>query len=314
MDVSDRLAARPMSARAFEDLFRELSNWGRWGDSDVRGALNYITPGRLRQAVRAVRTGRTVGLGLPLDTVAGPDNPSPAVHEMTQLPDSGTGEATTFACDSLGIEFHGDAHSHLDALCHVAFRGELYNGVPASSVSAAGASRLGIEALRHGIAGRGVLLDIPSTRQAPWLEPGDAVTVGDLEAAENALGVRVGEGDIVLCRTGHHRRRLELGRWDAAHSKAGLDPRAMRWVRDRRVAAIGSDGDSDTVPSLVDGVGYPVHALAICAMGVVLMDCLNLDDLARACADEGRWDFLLTVAPLVLSHGTGAPVNPIAIF
>lgn len=88
----------------------------------------------------------------------------------------------------------------------------------------------------------------------------------------------------------------------------------MTWIRDRRVAALGSDGDSDTVPSLVEQVDYPVHVLAVCALGLVLMDCLNLDDLAQACAAEGRWEFLLTVAPLVLSHGTGTPVNPIAVF
>jgi kynurenine formamidase len=87
----------------------------------------------------------------------------------------------------------------------------------------------------------------------------------------------------------------------------------MTWVRDRHVTVMGSDGDSDTVPSLVDGVSYPVHVLAMCAMGIVLMDCLALDGLAQACADEGRWEFLLTIAPLVLRQGTGTPVNPIAI-
>lgn len=77
---------------------------------------------------------------------------------------------------------------------------------------------------------------------------------------------------------------------------------------------MGSDGDSDTMPSAVEQVDYPVHVLAMCALGIVLMDCLDLDDLARSCAEERRWEFLLTVAPLVLRHGTGTPVNPIAVF
>ena len=147
-----------------------------------------------------------------------------------------------------------------------------------------------------------------------WLEPGDVITAADLEAAEDTQNLHVSEGDIVLCRTGHQRRRRELGSWDAAHLKTGLDPAAMTWIRDRHVAAMGSDGDSDTVPSVVEQVDYPVHVLAMCALGVVLMDCLNLDDLARACAGESRFEFLLMVAPLVLSHGTGTPVNPIAVF
>jgi kynurenine formamidase len=314
MDVSDPSSGLSMSGHAFADLFAALSNWGRWGQGDEKGALNYITASHVRRAVQGVRSGRTFGLGLPLDTVAGPDNPNPAVHRMTQLPEPSMGRATAFSCDSIGVEFHGDAHSHLDALCHVVFRGELYNGIAARSVTEAGASHLGVEALRDGIVGRGVLLDIPVTRRTAWLEPGDAVTTDDLEAAEGLHGVRLGQGDILLCRTGHYRRRREHGPWDAAKAKAGFDPRAMEWVHERGVAAIGSDGDSDTVPSLVDGVDYPVHVLAICAMGMVLMDSLKLDDLAQACEDEGRWDFLLMVAPLVLNLGTGSPVNPIAVF
>ncbi len=307
-------AQAQMPAEAFSDLFAELCTWGKWGADDVQGALNYIGPDQVRTAAGLVSSGRTVGVGLPLDTAAGPDNPSPVVHTMTDVPSAQPAGGTAFACDSISIECHGDAHSHIDALCHVAFRGSLYNGVPAASVTTTGAGALGAENLRNGIVGRGVLLDIPATRQVAWLEPGDVITAGDLLAAEEAQNVRVGAGDILLCRTGHQRRRRELGVWDAAQLKTGLDPRAMTWVRDRQVAAMGCDGDSDTVPSVVEQVDCPVHVLAMCAMGVVLMDCLNLDDLAQACEGEGRWEFLLTVAPLVLSRGTGTPVNPIAVF
>ena len=303
-----------MSAEAFSDLFGELCTWGAWGTDDARGALNYIGPDQVRRAAGLVSSGRTVGLGLTLDTTAGPDNPRPVEHTMTDIPSEVPADGTAFACDSFSVACHGDRHSHIDALCHVAFRGSLYNGVPADSVTATGASTLGAENLRNGIVGRGVLLDIPSVRQVAWLDPGDVITVADLLAAEEAQGVRVGAGDVLLCRTGHHRRRGALGAWDAAELKTGLDPRAMTWVRDRQVAAMGCDGDSDTSPSVVEQVDCPVHVLAMCAMGIVLMDCLNLDDLAQACAEERRWEFLLTVAPLVLSHGTGTPVNPIAVF
>ena len=303
-----------MSRQQFDELFSAVCAWGAWGSGDTLGALNYLTPDRVRQAAALVMTGQAVGLGLVLDTVAGPDNPDPVVHTMTRLPAPAAADPTTFSCDFIGVECHGDAHSHIDALCHVAFRDQLYSGIPASSVTAAGAGHLGIQQLKDGITGRGVLLDIARSRNVAWLEPGDLITAADLEAAEKAGQVRVGEGDILLCRTGHHRRRSELGPWDAANAKTGLDPRAMTWVRDRHVAAMGSDGDSDTMPSPVDGVGYPVHVLAIVALGIVLLDCLNLEDLARACAGHKRWEFLLTVAPLVLQYGTGTAVNPIAVF
>ena len=48
-------------------------------------------------------------------------------------------------------------------------------------------------------------------------------------------------------------------------------------------------------------------------MGMPLLDNANLDDLAAACAEVGRWEFLLMVAPLRVRGGTGSPVNPIAV-
>jgi kynurenine formamidase len=314
MASSENGAPALLPAAAFSELFDELCAWGTWGREDRRGALNHLGPDQIRHAASLVRSGRTVGLSLPLNTEAGPDNPAPVIHTMTDLPGGSADQGTRFACDAFSIECHGDAHSHLDALCHVSFRGSLYNGVPADSVTSDGAGELGADILKNGIVGRGVLLDIPRVQDVAWLEPGGVVSAGDLAAAERAQGVSVGPGDILLLRTGHQRRRRELGAWDAARLKTGLDPVAMRWLRDRQVAVLGSDGDSDTVPSLVEQVDYPVHVLAVCALGILLLDCLALDDLAQACAAEGRWEFLLTIAPLVLSHGTGTPVNPIAVF
>ena len=78
--------------------------------------------------------------------------------------------------------------------------------------------------------------------------------------------------------------------------------------------ALGSDGNSDTAPSPVEGVDFPIHALTLNAMGVHLLDYLELDDLAAACERSGRWEFLFAAAPLRIAGGTGSPLNPIAIF
>jgi hypothetical protein len=56
-----------------------------------------------------------------------------------------------------------------------------------------------------------------------------------------------------------------------------------------------------------------VHVLAINAMGLPLLDWLQLDDLAALCAQASRWSFCCVIAPLRLVRGTGSPVNPIAI-
>jgi kynurenine formamidase len=135
----------------------------------------------------------------------------------------------------------------------------------------------------------------------------------DLEAAERAAGVRVGTGDILLVRTGHTRRLAELGPWDTATLKAGLHPTAMAFVAEREVAALGCDGNSDTAPSSTEGVDFPIHVLAINAMGVHLLDYLQFEALQPVCAGAGRWEFLVVAAPLRIVHGTGSPLNPIAI-
>jgi kynurenine formamidase len=222
-----------------------------------------------------------------------------------------------FAMDFLACEFHGDCHTHIDALCHVAYKGKLYNGNPANAVTSNGPTIMDITAAAHGIVGRGVLLDIPRLREVKWLEPGDAVTREELEAAEKSEGVQLREGDIFLFRTGHHRRRLELGPWNNGHDgegKAGLDPRAIVMLHERKVAAFLPDGDGETIPSNVDGVGHPIHALQIAAMGMTCCDSLQFEELVKVCEAERRWEFMVVATPLRVPGGTGSLFNPIAIF
>ena len=125
--------------------------------------------------------------------------------------------------------------------------------------------------------------------------------------------MRVEEGDILLVRTGHASRLDELGPWDTASSKAGLHPSCAEFLAERRIAALGCDGNNDTAPSFTEGVGFPIHVLALTAMGVHLLDYLHLDELGGACEDAGRWEFLFVGAPLRIAGGTGSPLNPIAI-
>ena len=303
-----------LSASEFRGLFQELATWDRSGVRQDAGALRYITPERIAGAAGLVRRGVTVSLGRAVNTRPGVDNPAPADHEMTRLPDGGaeTG-GERFAMDYIGADYHNEGHSHVDALCHVAYDGLLYGGVPDTEVTPEGAAAGAIDLLRDGLVGRGVLLDIPAVRGVPWLEPGEHVLPDDLAAAERAQGVDVAAGDILLVRTGHARRLAELGPWDTAARKAGLHPSAARFLADRRVAALGSDGNSDTAPSSTEGVPFPIHVLAINAMGIHLLDYLQFEELVSWCEPAGRWEFLFVASPLRVEGGTGSPVNPIAV-
>lgn len=303
-----------LSATEFRKLFETVSNWGRWGGEDERGTLNYLTPDRVLEAARLVRTGETLTLSLPLNTRLGIDNPVPADHRMTMLGDEDIGSGTLrFAKDYVGADYHNASHSHIDALCHVAFDGALYNGKPAASLTPEGAAADAIGVLSDGLVGRGVLLDVPRLRGVSWLEPGEHIFPDELESCEREQGVTVAEGDILLVRTGQARRHAELGPWDTDSAKAGLHPTAATFLAERHIAALGSDGNSDTTPSSTEGIEFPVHALTLNAIGIHLLDYLQFEDLLAACEREGRWEFLFVAAPLRVVGGTGSPLNPIAI-
>jgi kynurenine formamidase len=304
-----------MTEREFRELFSAVSNWGRWNDDGERGALNHLTAARIAAAARLVDSGVTVTLSQPLCTEARIDVPEPADHHMTMLTDVDIGSGSVrFAKDYVGVDYHNDGHTHIDAFCHVAFDGSFFDGKPDRPPSGDETQPGAIDVLKDGLVGRGVLLDVPRVRGVPWIEPGDHVFPEDLEAAERDHGVRVGTGDILLVRTGHTRRQAELEPWDTGKEKAGLHPSTASFLAAREVAALGSDGNSDTAPSTTEGIGFPIHVLAINAMGIHLLDYLQFEDLVRHCEAEGRWEFLFVVAPLRVIGGTGSPVNPIAVF
>jgi kynurenine formamidase len=292
-------------------IFEQVKNWGRWGAEDQRGALNFITDAQRQRAAATVRDGVAVSCALPLNTVPSEENISPVTHLVVRggdLPEA-TGSADYFA-----IATHGMAHTHLDALCHIFHEGKMYNGYPAAQVTSMGSLKNAITSGEQGIVSRGVLLDIPLARGVNYLEPGDPIHPADLEAAEQKSGVKVGEGDILLVRTGRHLRRERLGPWNGREQLAGLYADCLPWLHERKIAVLGCDGISDVLPSGIDGVRLPIHLCAIVAMGLHLIDNAQLEDLARACAERSRYEFLLTLAPLRLERGTGCPINPIALF
>jgi kynurenine formamidase len=305
--------AGAVSAAEFAALFEELKNWGRWGADDQRGALNLITDARRARAAALVTEGVTVSAANPIPVLPGPNNFRPALRAVLAGGDA-AGEGFASASDLTCIAPHGFATSHLDALCHVFWNRQMYNGYPAARMTSTGAEVCAVDVAREGIVGRGVLLDIPRLLGKDFLAKGEAITAGDLEAAEARQGVRVEEGDILLVRTGRHLRERTEGEATLMQGAAGLHVRAMPWLRARGVAALGSDGISDVLPSGCEGVVLPVHVATLVAMGVHLLDNLALENLAAACARRGRWAFQLVIAPLIIERGTGSAVNPIAVF
>jgi len=289
-------------------LFDRCSNAGKWGTDDELGTLNYITDAKRRAAAALVKHGRAVSIGRDLSTTADRLNPDPLRHRMLF-------DATPplSALDSFEMAPHGFAVTHLDAITHVFWEGNAYNGRSSAELLAPDGLRFGsVHAQRDGIITRGILLDVTAVRGVPFLTPGEAVTAEDLTAAERLAGTDVTSGDAVFVHVGLERREAEQGTEDPS-VRAGLDPSCLPWLHEREVAVYSGDC-VEQIPFPSKVVPLPLHQIGLVAMGLVLLDCPRLAELVEVCAELGTAQFLLTAAPLRIPGGTGSPVNPLCLF
>jgi hypothetical protein len=216
--------------------------------------------------------------------------------------------------DFIGMMYHGNHITHLDALCHIFWRGKMYNGLSAAQVTTArGALAESVELVEHGIVSRGILLDVARHRGVPWLELREPIFPEELIEIEQTQSVEVEPGDVLLVRTGFWARRQQLGPSPRSEGLPGLHAACLPWLRARDVAVLCGDTMNDVVPSRYSSFALPLHQIGQVAMGLWLVDNCSLEDLSAACAERGRWEFLFTIAPLRIKGGTGSPINPLAI-
>jgi kynurenine formamidase len=209
---------------------------------------------------------------------------------------------------------HGLQITHIDAPCHTIFKGTLFNGISASAVTTSqGALAGNIELVSEGIVGRGVLLDIPGSKGRDWLEDGEAIYPQDLEECEAWAGTRVEGGDILMVRTGYRKRNPRGAAYVGEHYP-GLQAACLPWLHEREISLLATDVAADVQPHGYDSLGVPVHTVGMWAMGLWLIDNCNLETVSEVCISERRWTFECAIAPLILTRGTGSPVNPLAIF
>jgi len=199
---------------------RRLRNWGKWGADDERGTLNYIAPSDIVKAAGLVRRGAVFSLAIPFDAkgpqINQPRRFNPIHRMMITGPDCTTGAirfpgSVGFSDDMVIMPLQ--CATQWDALSHCFEDGRMYNGYDANEVSSRGAKRNGIDKVARGVVARGVLVDMPRAKGLPWLEPGYAITAGDLDTALVAQGIAVRRGDALLVRTGHMTLCRERGGW-----------------------------------------------------------------------------------------------------
>lgn len=292
--------------------FESCNNWGRWGPDDSAGTVNLITPDKRVEAASTVRSGRAVSLARPWDTVGKPGNWNPAQHFIRSGRDA--------CADYLGIIFHGYATTHVDALCHIYWEGKIWNGKPDTDITFAGARSGDVSAWSQGITTRGVLVDIPRLRGTEYVDADHPVRGYEIEEAAKQQGVELRPGDAICVYAG--REKFHAANPDntpGVPPNAGLQVDTIPVFKKYDTSILvwdQLDHRPSPYPMFEDPprAGGPVHVFAIVYLGMPLLDNALLQPLAEACAEEDRWEFMLTINPLHIRGGTGSPVNPVAIF
>ena len=300
---------KQLSDAEVEQILQDVSNWGRWGKDDQRGTLNFITKEKRLKAIKLVKDGEVVSMAHNLITKSF-DGSQPFEHEITVYPPK---NEVSGAGDRYSIQYHGFAHTHIDATNHFFWKGKMYNGFGVSDV----ASRKGKNSIlnvKNGIMTRAVLMDMPALFGTRFLKGDQAIYPAHLEAWEKRAGFRVESGDAVLINTGRWTRREVEGPWEISKRSAGLHASCLPWLHARNVAIVGSDLALDVMPSGSKKYELPVHLGLVVQMGSCILDCLDYRAVAAECRKRKQWEFLLTVAPLRVEGGTGSPVNPLATF
>jgi kynurenine formamidase len=325
----------PSIPASFTEVAARVSNWGRWGDDDQLGTLNLIDGAARLRGVAAVRDGAAFPLGLPLSEaegiqmgfIKGRVNPT---HSMICVNEPLSDDPAWIASSEDVVTLAMQCATHWDGLAHVSYGAgpdgpRLYNGYPASDVTSAGAARLGIHLVRS-LVSRGVLLDVARAKGLELLEPGYPITADDLDAACALGGISVEPGDVVLVRTGQAAHLALPGRPGIGGAAPvrdlvkytwpvpGLTVGTAGWLRNRDVAAVATDTMVlEVYPCEDDALYLPVHLLHLVEMGLTQGQNWFLDELADACAADGRYEFLLDATPLPFTGALGSPVNPVAL-
>jgi len=294
--MSNMTKGQKIGEKEVVGYMKSLSNRGRWGNGDELGSINFITPEKIKKASGLVSEGRTISCARPISTSTRPDMNKEAMRYMI---DDGEGRENVApdkihkrrgALEFIGMVFHGGSITHIDAPSHYFWRGKMYNGRPADTVSSrGGAGASDAEVLKNGIFTRGILLDCSKST--------GAVSISDLQKAEKKSQIKVSTGDVLLVRGGKP-----------------LAVETAEWLYEREVAVIGSDTANDYKHDEFKNIDSPFHTVCLAAMGLWILDNCDLEELAKVCRKKKRWEFAVFISLLRLKHVTGSPVNPIAIF
>ncbi len=325
-DTRDR-KHRKLSRKDVHKAAQRYKNWGRWGKTDEIGTLNFTAPEDIVAAARLVRKGKVISLALNYDQhgpqggktkypALGRFNP---VHVMLR---TGT-DAYSGVLDHRKIRGTDDivimplqCGTQWDGLGHILYYDHMWNGYDCRNVTTSGALKAGIEKTREKMVGRGVLLDVARAMGKKWLPDGFAITNEILDYTEEKQDVRVRRGDFLLVHTGHIARCLASKSWDgySGGDAPGFAFETVEWLHRRQIAGVATDTwGAEVRPNETEDTTQPWHWITIPIMGLTVGEIFHLTELAKDCAEDGRYEFLFVAPAIPITGAVGSPVNPLAI-
>ncbi len=283
----------------------------RHGAEDTLGAINYLSPEKVLQAARLVKTGKTYALGVE----TGPDSPAygPRSYALTVLQlDDGVGAplaANQLTSNDDLLQTWMGIGSQIDGLGHLGINHRYYNGKHASEfVTVTGLTSFGIETLPP-IVTRGVLINMASHLGQEILAAGTVFGSAEIKAAAAAQKVSIERGDVVLLHTGW----LAVADTDPARFMAGepgLSQEGARYLAELGVVAVGADTwGLDAMPGERADEMFPAHQELLARNGVYILE--NMD--TRALAADAATEFLFVLGQPRFVGAVQAVINPVAI-
>lgn len=293
----------------------------QWGPNDEIGALNLMTDASRLKILSRIGAGKTYDLSVeyfvgmpsfhhlgdpgyqywlthtPRGTVV--DNPN-GLGERMNSKVSYTGDA---------ISMYTHMGTHIDALNHFGLNGQIWNGfTPERYLGDKGWKKTGAETIPPIIA-RGVLIDVAAFKGVATLTNNYRVNSTDLKGALERQKISLQKGDVVLIRTGQARHYHDARAY--LHEYPGLNLDAVKWlVEDQGAMLLGADNLSlEAFPPERDGNWVPVHTYLLAQRGVMFIEQLMLEELARDGVDE----FAFIGGSLKLRGASAAPMRPLAI-
>ncbi len=302
------------------------SNWGRWGGADEVGSLNFLTSAEVLRGVRSVRQGKVFTCGEVIGNPQGDPLWPGRVHAKREtvidkasyvrgdLPSLPGG--AEFTDDKIEMFLQGS--TQFDALGHVWYDDQLWNGYSASETNGGMKKASILPIAERGVVGRGVLLDMARFRGKTYLDKGDILGLEDILACAETQGVTIEKHDILCLRLGFLQLLYVQGPEDFYRDflEPGLtySPELVQWFHAMEIPCLATDtisNETELDPNV--GVQIPLHCALMRNLGIAFNEICNFEKLAEDCAVDGQWDFLYAAAPLKVSQATGAPVNVLAI-